>query len=274
MKSIKFLMISLFATIFLWSCEQEAGTVYNGELDNLVSFDAKKLTRELIEEDGTQTAIKLQRAQTEGVLEVPVIFESDSPLIEIEDAVFRFADGESVAYGVINHPVATDLEIGVEYQATLSFDDEVYSVSPGGIGEQQLVFSRKLTWVSVGEGTFTSNDLYSGATYPVEVLTTEEDPGIYKALGLYEDDYDIMIFVDKVNGTARIPQQEIGLSIFGADYPSTWLRADACTYANGVITVTPGNADNYNRWIVEPAPGTLGAFVSSPEILVLPEGSY
>ncbi|MDR0430142.1 MAG: hypothetical protein LBH58_06655 [Tannerellaceae bacterium] len=273
MKSTKFLIISLFAGILLCSCEQEDGTVYTGELDKLVSFASPKYTQELVDEDGTQIKIKLQRAQTAGTLDVPIIFESQSDLIQMNDLVVHFADGEAVAYGTVSHPGASGLDIGIEYQATLSIDEEAVSVSPGGISAQQVVLTRKLTWKSVGEGIFTSNDIY-GATYSVEVLSTEEDPNIFKALGLYEDGYDILIIVDKANGTAVIPQQEIGLSLFGADYPKTWLRADACTYSNGVITITPGSADNFNRWIVQPAPGTLGAFVSSPEILVLPQGSY
>jgi hypothetical protein len=273
MENIKFLIISLFAGILLWSCEQEAGTVYIEKLDNLVSFASPKYIQELVEEDGTQIKIKLQRAQTSGTLDLPIIFESQSDLIQMKDLVVHFADGESIAYGILSHPGASGLEIGLEYQATLSIDEEAVSVSPGGISAQQVVLTRKLTWKNVGEGTFTSNDIH-GETYPVEVLSTEEDPNVFKALGLYEDGYDILIIVDKAKGTAVIPQQEIGLSLFGADYPKTWLRADACTYNNGVITITPGSADNFNRWIVEPAPGTLGAFVSSPEILVLPRGSY
>ncbi|MDR0429475.1 MAG: hypothetical protein LBH58_03215 [Tannerellaceae bacterium] len=273
MKSIKFLIISLFTGILLCSCEQEAGTVYTGELDNLVSFDSPKYTQELAEEDGTQIKIKLQRAQTSGTLDVPIIFESKSDLIQMNDLVVHFADGEAVAYGVVSHPGASGLDIGIEYQATLEIDEEVVSVSPGGVSKQQVTLTKKLTWKSVGEGTFTSNDIYED-TYPVKVLSTEEDPNIYKALGLYKDGYDILIIVDKTKKTAVIPQQEIGLSLFGDDYPGTWLRADACTYDNGVITITPGSDTNYNKWLVGAAQDALGVYVSSPEILVLPQGSY
>ncbi|MDR3134016.1 MAG: hypothetical protein LBU42_08375 [Prevotellaceae bacterium] len=128
-------------------------------------------------------------------------------------------------------------------------------------------------WTAVGAGTFTSNDVL-GKTYSVEIERAVPSPNLYRVRNLYANGFHIKIEVFPAQNRAVIPAQEIGLSLFGSSYPRTWLRADACTYANGVITVTPGSSTNYNRWTVEPPPSTLGAWVSNPEILELPAGSY
>jgi hypothetical protein len=273
MKYIKFIGLA-FLTMFLFvSCEQEEGAIYNGNIDKAVSFPSSKLTQELIDEDGNELVIKLQRAQTTGSLDVPVRFTTSSTLFQMSDTVFHFADGESVALNKITHPGASALGVGVNYSLKLVVDTTKVARSVSGIKTMNININRKLTWKNKGKGTFTSNDV-TGTTYEVDIISPEEAPNIYKALSLYADKYDILIIVDKVNGKATIPQQEIGLSLFGEGYPKTWLRADACTYSNGVITVVPGNSTKYNRWLVVPAPGTTGAWVSSSEILVLPQGSY
>jgi hypothetical protein len=147
-------------------------------------------------------------------------------------------------------------------------------VSAGGEKGKQVEFIfNGVEYVAVGAGTFTSNDVY-GETYEVEIDRAVPNPNLYRARNLYADGYNIKIEVFPAQNKAVIAPQEIGFALFGASYPRTWLRADACTYANGVITVTPGSSSNYNRWTVEPPPGTLGAWVSAPEILELPAGSY
>lgn len=273
MKNIKYIITIFLSIILLWSCEQEKGTVYTGDLSKEVSFSTGVYKHDIVDSDGKEIKVKVQRSSTLGTLDVPIIFKSTSTLFQMKDTVVHFADGAGEAYGIITHVGASGLSVGVSYTLTLNINNKINNISSGGIKTQKITIGRKLTWKSVGKGVFTSNDIL-GETKEVEVLSTEEDNSIYKAVGLYIKDYDILILVNKTKGTAVIPQQEIGLSVFGDDYPKTWLRADACSYSNGTITVTPGSASNFNRWIVVPAPGTTGAWVSSPEILVLPAGSY
>ena len=273
MNIIKYIAISFLSLLLMWSCKQEEGSLYEGDLSKVVSFSSSKYIQELIATDGKEIVVTLQRAQKTGTLDVPVRFQTSSNLFQMTDTVFHFTDGEGIAYAHITHPGADNLGVGVNYTLKLTVDTTKIPVSVSGIKIQNLTISRKLTWKNMGKGTFTSNDI-TGTTYQVDILSPVEAPNIYKALSLYAKDYDILINVDKEKGTASIPQQEIGLSIFGDGYPKTWLRADACTFSNGLITVVPGSSTKYNRWLVVPAPGTTGAWVSAPELLQLPNGSY
>lgn len=269
--SISLLAMALLSFI---ACNVDAeGKLYAISDKQELTFPSTMMISEVVSEDNGVVRIPIYRGANKGEFTATIeMMGANEEIFELKSSSIKFNGGENISYIEISFGDIDNLGPTATYEFKIGIMDEE-ELSPSAIDEIKVRVSRKLTWKSWGDGEFTSNDLY-GDTYPVEVQSAEEDPNLYKAIGLYKDGYDILISVNKAEGTAKITQQEIGLSIFGATYPKTWIRADACTYENGVITITPGDANNYNRWIVEPAPGTLGAFISDYEILVLPKGSY
>lgn len=192
MKNKKFIIISSLAIVFLWSCQQEEGTVYTslGDITKEVSFASAKFKQELVEEDGLEVKVKLQRAQALGELNVPITFKSSSALFTMTDTIIHFADGDTEAYGVITHSGANSLGVGTTYTITVSIDDKINLVSVGGIKTQTLTFSRRLTWTDMGKGKWTDGivpAIFTAPvlTYDVLVQKSEESDGVFRLVNLY-----------------------------------------------------------------------------------------
>jgi hypothetical protein len=276
-KIIKLLILAAAALAGLNACNQDNERAFFDESAPVAySFLQPTIVAELEDSYNGVLQVKVSRTHATDASSVEVKFTATAAvgaIFTLASPTVSFAAGAYEATVRIEFTLANLSSTGTQYAFSVEFADSSTPVSIGGNNKTNVQASRKLTFIKVGAGTFTSNDVY-GETYEVEVERAQELLTLYRARDLYADGYHILITVYPDQGRAVIPAQEIGLSLFGASYPKTWLRADACTYANGVITVTPGSASNYNRWTVEPPPSTLGAWVGAPEILQLPAGSY
>ncbi len=273
-------MAALVLAGLLTSCDQENLRENPAEevLKAAYSFYQPALRAELTPNYNGQLNVTLTRTNVAEAATVDVKLTAASTvttsLFTLNSTSVSFAAGAGKATAVVNFDLESLATDGSQYSFSIGFVNAETPLSIGASSVTAVTATRKLTYVLLDTpGTFTSNDVY-GAAYLVDIERCIEAPHIYRALSLYEDDYDILIVTNPGAQTAKIALQEIGLALFGAAYPQTWLRADACTFVDGVITVTPGSATNYNRWIVEPAPSTLGAWVGAPEILRLPAGAY
>lgn len=241
------------------------------------SFYHPALVAELTPDYNGQLNVAVTRSNVTDAATVEVSLTADSTtakLFTLNSSTVSFAAGAATANAVVNFDLNNLSTSGAQYAFSIGFTSTETPLSLGASNVTAVKVSRKMTFVKFDTpATFTSNDMI-GETYTVEFERCVEAPNLYRALDLYAAGYSILIVTNPAEQTATIAQQEIGLKVFGDAYPKTWLRADACTFVNGVITVTPGGASNYNRWIVEPAPSTLGAWVTKPEILKLPAGAY
>jgi hypothetical protein len=275
-KIIKPLILAVAVLLGLNACNQDnERTFYDESAPAAYSFLQPVIVVELTADFNGVLHVVVARTNAAEAASVQIKFTATAAvgtIFTLATPTLSFAAGVYEATASVQFALENLASTGTRYSFSIEFADPATPVSTSGNSKTDVQASRKLTFINVGNGTFTSNDVY-GETYEVEIERAEELPTLYRARDLYADNYHILIQVFPEENRAVIPQQEIGVQLFNG-YLKTWLRADACTYANGVITVTPGSATNYNRWIVEPAPSTLGAWVGAPEILELPAGAY
>lgn len=169
MKKI-FYFATLLALLFTAiSCEQEK-TVYTLSDKVEASFPSTIVNYQMVAEDGNKIVVEMWRGNTKSAVSVPVtITNNTGGVFTPEKGQFDFADGESIAYLTFSYPDITQFG-GEKYQIILTIDEEM--VSPGGIDEMVITAQRKLTYKSIGIGTFTSE--FFGESWPQEVQKAEE----------------------------------------------------------------------------------------------------
>jgi hypothetical protein len=277
-KTIKLLIAAVAALAGLNACNQDnERALYDESAPAAYSFLQPVISVELTSAFNGAIKVHLTRTDATEAAAVPVKLTAATAtaaatLFTLPAPAVSFEAGAYEADAIVQFTLEDLPPDGMQHQFSIEFENAATGISFGGNKKTDVKATRKLTFVSVGTGTFTSNDVYR-KSYPVHIERAEEVPDVYKALDLYAAGYPILIQVFPAENRAVIAQQEIGLSLFDS-YPKTWLRADYCTYANGVITVTPGSQTNFNMWVVEPSPSTTGAFVGKTEILELPAGAY
>ncbi|MDR2839783.1 MAG: hypothetical protein LBV75_00735, partial [Paludibacter sp.] len=170
MKNIKFIIISLLASAFLWSCEQEAGSFYDGT--GQISFTSSKYRALWTPADSqealatTSIQIKLQRGNTVGALDVPTSFVTDDDNFTVADTVAHFADGSGEAYITIDFPAVQEWEAGATYNLSLELADDEVSVS--GIQKTDIVLTYDYVWKPAGKVRLTDNT-FTGEIYDVDI---------------------------------------------------------------------------------------------------------
>lgn len=169
MKKI-FYFATLLALLFTAiSCEQEK-TVYTLSDKVEASFPSTILNYQMVAEDGNKIVVEMWRGNSEGAVSVPVsITDNTNGVFTPEKEQFDFADGESTAHLTFTYPDINQFG-GEKYEIILSIDKEM--VSPAGIDEITVTAQRKLTYKSIGTGTFTSE--FFGESWPQEVQKAEE----------------------------------------------------------------------------------------------------
>ena len=75
MKNIKYIITIFLSIILLWSCEQEKGTVYTGDLSKEVSFSTGVYKHDIVDSDGKEIKVKVQRSSTLGTLDEGALWE-------------------------------------------------------------------------------------------------------------------------------------------------------------------------------------------------------
>lgn len=209
--------ILYFATIIgllftFVSCEQDGGVTY--ELTDKVeaSFPSTVVNYQMVAEDGNKIVVEMWRGNTKGAATVPVtITDNTNGVFTPEKEQFDFADGENKAYLTITYPDINQFG-GEKYVLELTIDEEM--VSPSGNGTIEISAQRKLTFNSLGVGTFTSE--FFEASWDQEVLKAEE-ADYYRLPDCYHDDYDIEFSIQ--DGKINFARQPMGY--VSADYGMT-----------------------------------------------------
>lgn len=177
-------IIGLFFT--LTACEQE-GTIYDHGDRVEASFPSTVVNYQMVTEDGNKIVVEMWRGNTNGPASVPVtITDNTAGVFTPEKEQFDFADGESKAYLTFSYP---DLnEFGGEiYEIELTITDED-QVSPSGKSTIAIAAQRRLTYSSIGTGTFTSE--FFEESWAQEVLKAEE-ADFYRLPNCYYNGYTI-----------------------------------------------------------------------------------
>jgi len=202
MKKIIYVTIILGLIYGLTSCQQE-GTVY--ELTDKVeaSFPSTIVSYQMVAADGNKIVVEMWRGNTKGAASVPVtITDKTNGIFSPEKEKFDFADGENKAYMTFSYPDINQFA-GEKYQIELTIGEE--DVSPGGISKVTISAQRKLTFQSLGMGTFTSE--FFEESWPQEVLKAEE-ADFYRLPDCYYKGYPIEFSIQ--NGKINFAKQPMG----------------------------------------------------------------
>lgn len=169
MKKILFSNIVLALLFITISCENEQ-TIYSLTDKAEASFPSTILNLEMVAEDGNKIVVEMWRGNTKGAASVPVtITNNTGGVFTPEKQQFDFADGESVAYLTFSYPSIANFG-GEKYQIILEIVDDV--ASPSAVKKMTVSAQRRLTYKSLGIGTFSSE--FFEEEWPQEVLKAEE----------------------------------------------------------------------------------------------------
>lgn len=254
MKKI-FYFTTIIGLLFTFvSCEQDDGVAY--ELTDKVeaSFPSTVVNYQMIAEDGNKIVVEMWRGNTKGAATVPVtVTDNTNGVFTPEKEQFDFAAGENKAYLTFTYPDINQFG-GEKYEIELTIDEEM--VSPGGNGTIKISAQRKLTFKSLGTGTFTTE--FFGESWAQEVMKAEE-ADYYRLPDCYYGGYHIEFSIQ--DGEISFARQPMGYVHSDYGMVHFTMPRDEYTQPN-----RDGNVFNlYAEFTV--AAGSFGLF---QEVLVLP----
>lgn len=169
MKRILYLA-TIIGLLFVTSACEQKKELYQLSDKVEASFPSTIANYQMVAADGNKIVIEMWRGNTNGAASVPVTITGTEGMFTPEKNQFDFADGEAKAYLALTYP---DLNAfgGEKYDIEITIDDE-NQVSPTGNETITISVQRKLTFKSIGTGTFTSE--WFEESWPQEVLKAEE----------------------------------------------------------------------------------------------------
>ena len=244
-------IIGLLFTIA--SCQQD-GAVY--ELTDKVeaSFPSKSVNYQMIKEDGNKIVVEMWRGNTKGAVIVPVTVtdETDGVFIPAKKQ-FDFADGENKAYLTFTYPDINEFA-GEKYEIKLAINKEM--VSPGGISDIKISAQRKLTFKSLGIGTFTTE--FFEESWDQEIMKAEE-ADFYRLPDCYYEGYHIEFSIQ--DGKVDFGDQAMGYKYEGTAMTYWVNKSDKSTFDGETFTFIP--------YFFVPDLG--GGFGENTEVFVMPK---
>lgn len=203
MKKILFLISIITVFLLASSCRQE-GVKYELGDKIEVSFPSTIVNFSMVAADGNKITVEMWRGNTVGAATVPVtITDKTGGIFTPEKNQFDFADGENKAYLTFTYPDLSKFG-GEKYEIELAVTDDT-QVSPNGNEKMKITAQRKLTFRSLGVGTFTS-EFYEDS-WPQEVQKAEE-ADYYRLPDCYYKGYPIEFSV--TDGKISFAKQPMG----------------------------------------------------------------
>ncbi len=248
MKKIIFYITILALISGVNACKDER-TTYEITDSAEASFPSTIVNFQMVPEDGNEIVVEMWRGNTRGAVSVPVtIDDSTEGVFTPEKEQFDFADGESIAYLTFTYPDLGDFG-GEAYEIELTISDED-QISPSGRSTIAIVAQRRLTYGSIGTGTFTSEFmsivLEESSFWSQEVLKAEE-ADFYRLPDCYEDGYTIEFSIQ--DGEISFAKQPMGYN--DPDYGMTsWdpRYLDECEIDGKTLTFAVEFVDDEGSW--------------------------
>lgn len=279
-KIIKFALFVFVAIAGLTACNKDKYKVkYDESAAVRYSFAQSVMTAELVTEHNGKILVGVARTKADAAAAVEVKLTGSAGSLAqfaLASTTVSFAAGEYEAFAEVNFTLA-DLSGSASYAFDVEFVDADLAISYGGNEKTAVSAALKLTWQSIGEGTYKSG-LFGGHWYQ-DYERALENPNMYRAFGYVQgaEGINIIIVVDPVAGTATIPKQSIGRNVFGEEGAS-YIQANQATFVNGVVTCGPGSAGPppvFNLfWVNDNPANGYAFFTSTGETFYLPEGSF
>ncbi len=208
MKKIIYLITIIGLFVGVASCKDE-GTLYDMTDKVEASFPSSRVSYSMAAEDGNKITVEMWRGNTKGAVSVPVEISNETEgVFTPEKNSFDFADGENKAYLTFNYPDINEFG-GEIYKIVMEIGEDY--LSPAGISKITISAQRKLTYKSIGIGTFTSE--FFEDSWDQEVQKAEE-ADYYRLPDLYAKGTAIVFSVQ--DGQIDFEKQETG--VVDADY--------------------------------------------------------
>ena len=252
MKKILSYITVLGFLLSIYSCKDE-GAIYKMSDGAEASFPSTIINFQMTSEDGNKIVVEMWRGNTAGAVSVPVTIEDGTNgVFTPEKEQFDFADGESKAYLTFTYPDINDFG-GELYEIDLTIADED-QISPSDRSTISIVAQRKLTYSSIGTGTFTSE--FFGESW-AQVVEKAEEANFYRLPDCYYAGYPIVFSLE--DGVVNFAKQAMGYN--HPDYGmASWDPRDVSQSVVDGKTITFAA-----RFVVD-----AGAFGTFSEVLELP----
>ena len=159
------------------------------------------------------------------------------------------------------HVSVGDITPGQNYQLVLILDEANAPVD--AIIQKTVTIYRDYTYATVGIGEYISTFFTmdeAGTPYrtPVEVQRAEQNPNLYKAVGVFEEGYDIVFQIGTDGRRVSVARQAVISDISGY----------GTGYVSGNGTLEDGTITAILEFTV-----SAGSFGTAVETLILPEGA-
>ncbi len=224
----KIFLVIIILTVAFVSCDQDnMGTIYEPE-STYVAFRSSVVPENILSaENNFSVSVQVVRSSAMASTTAEVTLEMNDDIegvFALESNTVTFEEGEEIAYAKIVpvvEPALIDPTKVYTFKLVLTGDNvsELF-------GTTTYVAFFDIEYVEAGTGDFVSESFEN--QWSVDILKAElsENVSIYKAKGLYEDGYDIIIVVNGDNVTI-------------ADQPA-WYYDDEYgeVYVSGTGTVT------------------------------------
>ncbi len=198
------LLTGVIAVLFMASSCQQEGVKYALGDKAEVSFPSTLVNFSMVAADNNQITVELWRGNTKGAVSIPVtITDKTGGVFTPEKAQFDFAEGENKAYLTFTYPDLTQFG-GEKYEIELVVTDDS-QVSPNGNEKMKIFAQRKLTFKSLGTGTFTSE--FFEESWP-QVVQKAEEAEYYRLPDCYYKGYPIEFSVK--DGKISFAKQPMG----------------------------------------------------------------
>ena len=262
MKLGKYILGLALVAAGLTSCDQDnVGAIYEPTAAN-ISFitDAQSA---LTQESNLTVPVAIGRATTNGTYTANVTMTDASEGITLKSQQVTFADGEGMAYAVLEF---ANMEKGVEYTCNLTLSDADKSTANKDFGEQVSTTAVSVmcdyNWISMGNGFYSSPEWWEEEFYVP--IRHAEGTNIYRMMGLFQSGYNIDFTIegDKVY-VASQP------SWYHSSYGDIYLVGDANDTADGYAGPYDAATKTVTFILYHYVPG-LGGFGTFVDTLTMP----
>ncbi len=185
MKKIAYYISLLSIILFATSCSEE-WTKYETDGSFEATFPSTIVNFELVSADNGQITIEMWRGNSINAASIPVTITGDTDVFIAEKQQFDFEAGSSKAYLTFTYPDINTMDVKA-FKLNVSITNSE-DVSVSGRASMQITAQRKLTFESLGTGSFTS-ELF-GDSWPVDVYKAQE-ADYYRIANCYYNTYHI-----------------------------------------------------------------------------------
>ena len=234
-----FLLVAAVAGLFASCSDEGYWDAYNFKNDTY-SFEQGSHSYSLKgAEKLDSVVVTVYRSTTKGNVDVPTILTANSNIISVADTAVHFVDGSSIAEIVVKID-NSNIEIGKNYKANITFDVPAEQLSISGANTYTLAFVKEYNWVVAGSGIWASS--FTGEQFAVEFEVAEGyENGYYCRVAPYKKGYYIPFFLDENADAVECPANNYNTGATYAGAALNFYHDPAGSYAKYCSFTNEGN---------------------------------